>query len=70
MTPGVVLLSECGRSVIPDLQSEVSGDYAKALLILAEVLKPSLNFRDRQEAKIATQNRSRRPRWNVDVKGQ
>lgn len=30
---------ESGRSVIHDLQSEVSGDYGKALLILAEVLK-------------------------------
>lgn len=28
---------ETGRSVIHDLQSEVSGDYGKALLILAEV---------------------------------
>lgn len=44
MTPGVVLFSESGRSVIHDLQSEVSGDYGKALLLLAEVLKPSVNF--------------------------
>ncbi|XP_034047778.1 annexin A3b isoform X2 [Thalassophryne amazonica] len=29
-------LAETGRSIINDLQSEVSGDYAKALLILAE----------------------------------
>lgn len=70
MTPGVVLFSECGRSVIHDLQSEVSGDYGKALLILAEVLRPSMNFCDRQEAKIATQNHIRRPRRNVDFKRQ
>uniref|UniRef100_A0A8C9X842 Annexin n=1 Tax=Sander lucioperca TaxID=283035 RepID=A0A8C9X842_SANLU len=31
-------LAETGRSMIHDLQSEVSGDYGKALLILAEVL--------------------------------
>uniref|UniRef100_A0A665X125 Annexin n=1 Tax=Echeneis naucrates TaxID=173247 RepID=A0A665X125_ECHNA len=31
-------LAETGRSLIHDLQSEVSGDYGKALLILAEAL--------------------------------
>ncbi|XP_067339844.1 annexin A3b isoform X2 [Channa argus] len=31
-------LAETGRSLISDLQSEVSGDYGKALVILAEVL--------------------------------
>lgn len=30
-------LEETGKSMIHDLQSEVSGDYGKALLILAEV---------------------------------
>lgn len=30
-------IQETGRSMIHDLQSEVSGDYGKALLILAEV---------------------------------
>lgn len=34
-----LVFSETGRSVIHDLQSEVSGDYGKALLILAEVPK-------------------------------
>lgn len=70
MTPAVLLFPECGRSVIHDLQSEVSGDYGKALLILAEVLEPPVTFCDRQEAKIATQNRIQRPRWDVDFKGQ
>uniref|UniRef100_A0AAR2KDI4 Annexin n=1 Tax=Pygocentrus nattereri TaxID=42514 RepID=A0AAR2KDI4_PYGNA len=31
-------LAETGRSLLHDLKSEVSGDYGKALLILAEVL--------------------------------
>lgn len=34
-------IEETGKSLIHDLQSEVSGDYGKALLILAEVLVPS-----------------------------
>lgn len=58
-------VSECGRSVIHDLQSEVSGDYGKALLILAEVLEPSLDFWDRQGAHRATQNRMRRAGWRT-----
>lgn len=37
---GLLCFAETGRSVIHDLQSEVSGDYGKALLLLAEVLKP------------------------------
>lgn len=32
------VIPETGRSIIHDLQSEVSGDYGKALLTLAEVL--------------------------------
>lgn len=46
MTPAVLPFPECGRSVIHDLQSEVSGDYGKALLILAEVLEPPVTSCD------------------------
>uniref|UniRef100_A0A674NQC1 Annexin n=1 Tax=Takifugu rubripes TaxID=31033 RepID=A0A674NQC1_TAKRU len=58
-------LAECGRSVIHDLQSEVSGDYGKALLILAEVLRPSMNFCDRQEAKIDLYEAGEK-KWGTD----
>uniref|UniRef100_A0A672IWB4 Annexin n=1 Tax=Salarias fasciatus TaxID=181472 RepID=A0A672IWB4_SALFA len=36
-------LAETGRALIKDLQSEVSGDYGKALLILAEVSRLNEN---------------------------
>lgn len=36
-----VFIEETGKSLLHDLQSEVSGDYGKALLILAEVLIPA-----------------------------
>ncbi|TNM91857.1 hypothetical protein fugu_018869 [Takifugu bimaculatus] len=44
-------LAECGRSVIHDLQSEVSGDYGKALLILAEGKRDESTKVDAAQAK-------------------
>ncbi|XP_041666702.1 annexin A3b [Cheilinus undulatus] len=44
-------LAETGRSMIHDLQSEVSGDYAKALLILAEGKRDETTNVDAAKAK-------------------
>ncbi|XP_023150191.1 annexin A3b [Amphiprion ocellaris] len=44
-------LAETGRSVIHDLQSEVSGDYGKALLILAEGKRDETTNVDTAKAK-------------------
>ncbi|CAG04891.1 unnamed protein product [Tetraodon nigroviridis] len=44
-------LAETGRSVIHDLQSEVSGDYGKALLILAEGKRDESTSADAAKAK-------------------
>lgn len=44
-------LAETGRSVVHDLQSEVSGEYAKALLILAEGKRDESTSVDAAKAK-------------------
>ncbi|TKS84611.1 Annexin A3 35-alpha calcimedin [Collichthys lucidus] len=44
-------LAETGRSIIHDLQSEVSGDYGKALLILAEGKRDESSNVDAAKAK-------------------
>ncbi len=51
-------LQETGRSLIHDLQSEVSGDYGKALLILAEVL--SIKIKERCVTRVHFQQLRRR----------